>query len=200
MKFRFCGDQDCPDWFLTQMGTLSRLSSVKAKLLAQHVARHLAGQEMQVEKTNALLADLKLSVGDAQSLVASIQFILSSASRFFTSEEHLRAELQQVGLPKEHAAALAKVHLDSTRSIREKLLSDSASPNSVQDVTWRLVDDENCQDGPLIELDFQLKGTVESGAQSFSTTAQPAKLQTLLYELERIQHLINQYGMNEAKK
>ena len=66
-------------------------------------------------------------MGDAQSLVASIQFILSSASRFFTSEEHLRAELQQVGLPKEHAAALAKVHLDSTRSIREKLLSDSAS-------------------------------------------------------------------------
>jgi len=56
-----------------------------------------------------------------------------------------------------------------------------SAANSVQDVTWRLVDDENCQDGPLIELDFQLKGTVESGAQSFSTTAQPAKLQTLLY-------------------
>jgi len=49
MKFRFCGDQDCPDWFLTQMGTLSRLSSVKAKLLAQHVSRHLTGQEMQVD-------------------------------------------------------------------------------------------------------------------------------------------------------
>ena len=57
----------------------------------------------------------------------SIQFILSSASRFSTSEEHLRAELQQVGLPKEHAAALAKVHQDSTHSIRQKLLSDTSS-------------------------------------------------------------------------
>lgn len=200
MKFRFCGDQDCPDWFLTQMGTLSRLSSVKAKLLAQHVARHLTGQEMKMEKTNALLADSKLSVSDAQSLLMSIQFILSSASRFSTSEEHLRAELQQVGLPKEHAAALAKVHQDSTHSIRQKLLSDTSSPNSVEGVNWRLVDDEDGRDGPLVELDFELKGTVKSGAQSYSLSAQPAKLQTLLYELEKIQNLINQYGMNEAKK
>nr|CAG4642906.1 EOG090X0HLW [Evadne anonyx] len=193
MKFRFCGDQDCPDWFLTQMGTLSRLSSVKAKLLTQHVARHLIGQEMKVEKTSALLADLKLRGSDAQSLLVSIEFILSSASRFSTSEEHLRAELQQVGLPKEHAAALAKVHQDSTRSIRQKLLSDSSSPNSVEDVNWRLVDDE-------IELDFQLKGTAKSGAHSFAISAQPAKLQPLLYELEKIQNLISQYGMNGAMK
>jgi len=170
MKFRFCGDQDCPDWFLNQMGTLSRLSSVKAKLLAQHVARHLSGQEMQVEKTNALLADSKLAVSDVQPLLVSIEFILSSASRFSTGEEHLRAELQQLGLPKEHAAALAKVHHDSTRLIREKLLSDSSSPNSVVDFNWRLIA------GPSIELDFQLKGT-----RNISLTADPVKLQTLLY-------------------
>jgi len=200
MKFRFCGDQDCPDWFLTQMGTLSRLSSAKAKLLAQHVARHLTGQEMQVEKTNALLADLKLRASDAQSLLVSIQFILSSASRFSTSEEHLRAELQQIGLPKEHAAALAKVHQDSTHSIRQKLLNDSASPNSVEDVNLRLVEDESCRDDPSVEIDFKLKGTVISGARTLSLSAQPAKLQTLLYELEKIQNLISQYGMNEARK
>jgi len=110
------------------------------------------------------------AVSDVQPLLVSIEFILSSASRFSTGEEHLRAELQQLGLPKEHAAALAKVHHDSTRLIREKLLSDSSSPNSVVDFNWRLIA------GPSIELDFQLKGT-----RNISLTADPVKLQTLLY-------------------
>ncbi|KAI9554232.1 hypothetical protein GHT06_019504 [Daphnia sinensis] len=125
MKFRFCGDQDCPDWFLTQMATLSRLSSVKAKLLTQHVARHLTGEAIDLEKSNSLLADSKLPESDARSLLGSIQFVLTSASRFSTGEDHLRAELQQVGLPREHATALAKVHHDYGDSIRKHLIRDS---------------------------------------------------------------------------
>ena len=64
---------------------------------------------------------------ESQTLLASLQFILSSASRFSTSEDHLRAELQQVGLPKEHATALAKIHQDYTQSIRQQLKADSLS-------------------------------------------------------------------------
>lgn len=56
-----------------------------------------------------------------------------------------------------------------------------STANSVEGVNWRLVDDEDGRDGPLVELDFELKGTVKSGAQSYSLSAQPAELQTLLY-------------------
>jgi hypothetical protein len=37
MKFRFCGEQDCPDWLLAEMTTLSRLTSVKTKLTTAQV-------------------------------------------------------------------------------------------------------------------------------------------------------------------
>jgi COMM domain containing 4 len=67
---------------------------------------------------------------EAQSLLSSLEFILGSASRFSTSEEHLRAELQQVGLPKETAAAISKVHQDSTSLIREKLIEKSLRSKS----------------------------------------------------------------------
>jgi hypothetical protein len=62
---------------------------------------------------------------DVRSLLASLEFVLSSASRFSTTEDHLRAELQQVGLPKEHASALARIHNDATVLIRQRLIQNS---------------------------------------------------------------------------
>ena len=33
MKFKFCGDADAPDWLLAEMFTISKLSSVRVRLL-----------------------------------------------------------------------------------------------------------------------------------------------------------------------
>lgn len=196
MKFRFCGDQDCPDWFLTQMVTLSRLSSVKAKLLTQHVARHLSGQEIDLTKINSLLEDSKLAESDVRSLLASLEFVLSSASRFSTTEDHLRAELQQVGLPKEHASALARIHNDATALIRQRLIQNSLKINSLEDVNWRLVGDVASKHSvPVVELELSIKETRDSDIQTVSLTADPKKLLILLYELEKVRKLLEQYGL-----
>lgn len=59
-------------------------------------------------------------------LVSALEYVLSSASRFAgVSEDHLRAELHQVGLPKEHAAAIAKVHRECSSLIRDELIKDT---------------------------------------------------------------------------
>ncbi|XP_046639269.1 COMM domain-containing protein 4-like [Daphnia pulicaria] len=195
MKFRFCGDSEIPDWLLTQMATLSRLSSVKAKLLTQHVARHLSGQGIDLEKSNSLLADSKLPESDVKSLLGSIQFVLTSASRFSTGEDHLRAELQQVGLPREHAAALAKVYHDNADSIRKNLIQDSLMMNKLQDITWRIVDGTH-----LIELTLHIKEGLASEIRTVSMMADPAKLQTLLYDMERVRNLIAKHGLADGKR
>ena len=70
---------------------------------------------------------------DVRSLLGSIQFVLTSASRFSTGEDHLRAELQQVGLPREHAASLAKVYHDNADSIRKNLIHDSLMSEYMND-------------------------------------------------------------------
>ena len=41
MKFKFNGDQDCPDWVLAEIATLSRLTSVKTRVLAFKVLKYL---------------------------------------------------------------------------------------------------------------------------------------------------------------
>uniref|UniRef100_A0A667YQN8 COMM domain containing 4 n=1 Tax=Myripristis murdjan TaxID=586833 RepID=A0A667YQN8_9TELE len=41
MRFRFCGDLDCPDWVLAEISTLAKISSVKMKLLCGQVLKDL---------------------------------------------------------------------------------------------------------------------------------------------------------------
>ncbi|KAG8327688.1 COMM domain-containing protein 4 [Homalodisca vitripennis] len=44
LRFRFCGDGDCPDWILAQINTLARTSSIKMKLLCQVVAESIVSE------------------------------------------------------------------------------------------------------------------------------------------------------------
>ena len=67
MKFRFCGGRDCPDWLLAEISTLSRLTSIKAKIVCSRVsqaliARDKEGQIPDPEKLSTLTADAKFSV------------------------------------------------------------------------------------------------------------------------------------------
>lgn len=197
MKFRFCGDQDCPDWFLTQIAVLSRLSSVKSKLVTQQVARQLMGQDLDMEKVHGLVADSKISEEDLQSLLSALHFILSSASRFATSEDFLRAELQQLGLPKETASAVAKVHQDSTAVVRQKLAEESLRTNRLDEVDCRLAADGS------VELDLSVSSSDDSNAskRTLSLAVDPTKLQVLLFELERAHALMQRHGLsNEASE
>ena len=50
-RFEFCGDLDCPDWVLEQMQLMSRLSSVKLKVLATEVVRSLLQSDVQVSRS-----------------------------------------------------------------------------------------------------------------------------------------------------
>ncbi|XP_011894147.1 PREDICTED: COMM domain-containing protein 4 isoform X3 [Cercocebus atys] len=59
MRFRFCGDLDCPDWVLAEISTLAKMSSVKLRLLCSQVLKELLGQGIDYEKILKLTADTK---------------------------------------------------------------------------------------------------------------------------------------------
>ena len=57
--------------------------------------------------------------------VAALSFILSCSTRYGVEEDALNNELQQLGLPKEHATALCKIYNENVSAMTERAKAES---------------------------------------------------------------------------
>ncbi|KAK8770044.1 hypothetical protein V5799_013486, partial [Amblyomma americanum] len=105
MLFKFCGDRDCPDWLLAEIGSLSKISSVKVKLLCVQVVNGILNSQIGFDKVAKLTADSKFTTDDVKGVLMALEFILKNSTKFAVDEESLVNELTQLGLPREHAVS-----------------------------------------------------------------------------------------------
>eukprot|EP01033_Poteriospumella_lacustris_P002347 gene2347-1712_t len=68
MRFRFCGDLDCPDWVLAEINTLSKMSSVRLRILVSQIIGFCLVGQLNYEKILKIaednadgLSDIKVS-------------------------------------------------------------------------------------------------------------------------------------------
>ncbi|XP_064013372.1 COMM domain-containing protein 4 isoform X1 [Pogoniulus pusillus] len=169
MRFRFCGDLDCPDWVLAEISTLAKISSVKLKLICAQVLRDLLGEAIEYEKILKLTSDAKLESGDVKATIAVLSFILSSAAKHNVDSESLSSELQQLGLPKVSRLGSVCWRVDYILSSSE-----------LQDVNE-----------PLVHLTFNVQDRVRGGTAAVPVTLSADKFRVLLSELKQAQALMN---------
>lgn len=81
----------------------------------------------QDEKFRDCFGGNKGEVKSVKSAVACIRFILINATRFEADDGTLSAELEQLGLPKEHSTALCRVFSDKCNDIKQYLLDNNFS-------------------------------------------------------------------------
>lgn len=105
MKFKFCGDRDCPDWVLASANTLAKLTSVKTRLLAKNVADEIVrgndnpgvrancvcvsdgrffytgGDVFDVEGVQKWTADAHVSLDEVLAVVGVLAFILKASAK-----------------------------------------------------------------------------------------------------------------------
>jgi len=123
MRFRFCGQNDCQDWLLAQISLLSKLTSIKMKLLCNECLNDLIDKQMNMEKVMKIGSDAKLDAQDMKACVSAVVFVLSNSCKYKTDCETLSHELQQLGLPKEHSLSLCK-YTQKTWIDSKRLLSN----------------------------------------------------------------------------
>ncbi|XP_065884665.1 COMM domain-containing protein 4-like [Dysidea avara] len=190
MKFRFCGDLDCPDWVLAEISILSKITSVKMKLLSVQVIKDILGNEIDYQKVAKLTADAKYEESDIKASVAALNFILTSAAKYSVDSESLSHELQQLGLPKEHTSSLCKAYGDNLTDLQLSLRQQSLRVSRLQGVEWRVdhvISSSYLQDigEPCVQLKMNKEDVDNGEVASVSFTSSADKFRILLTELKQ---------------
>ncbi|NXN16186.1 COMD4 protein, partial [Indicator maculatus] len=184
-RFRFCGDLDCPDWVLAEISTLAKISSVKLKLICAQVLRDLLGDAIEYEKILKLTSDAKLESGDVKATIAVLSFILSSAAKHNVDSESLSSELQQLGLPKEHAGGLCRSYEEKQSSLQDRLKACSLRLSRLGSVCWRVdytLSSSELQEvnEPLVHLTFNVQNGEHGPPAAVPVTLSADKFGVLL--------------------
>ncbi|XP_041877713.1 COMM domain-containing protein 4 isoform X1 [Corvus kubaryi] len=197
MRFRFCGDLDCPDWVLAEISTLAKISSVKLKLICAQVLRDLLGEAIEYDKILKLTSDAKLESGDMKATIAVLGFILSSAAKHNVDSESLSSELQQLGLPKaEHASGLCRSYEEKQSTLQDRLRACSLRLSQLGSVRWRVdytLSSSELQDvnEPVVHLTFNVRDRECEKMTAIPVTLSANKFRVLLAELKQAQTLMN---------
>ena len=81
MRFEYCGNSDCPEWVLSGIVLVNRMSSVKLKLILSQIAKKIIGASQagtyDQEKLFKLCKDQKFEPEDTRCLLAILEFVLS---------------------------------------------------------------------------------------------------------------------------
>ncbi|XP_067648580.1 COMM domain-containing protein 4 [Eurosta solidaginis] len=202
MKFRFCGDGDCPDWVLGEIiSTLSVLSAKNLELLAELVVKRILGQEFEESTIKSLTLDLST---DGKSAVACIHFLLINASRHAVTETVFSEEIQQLGLPKEHAAAMCRVLAANVTAIRQRLQDKAFKINELTSVRY-MPPSPDTSDNTVGCAKFELKISQEliDGLPQDTThvlNIERPNVRALLEELKEVRSTLQKYSWRKDKK
>ncbi|XP_009468023.1 PREDICTED: COMM domain-containing protein 4 [Nipponia nippon] len=175
---------------------LGDASSVKLKLICAQVLRDLLGEAIEYEKILKLTSDAKLESGDVKATIAVLGFILSSAAKHNVDGESLSSELQQLGLPKEHAGGLCRSYEEKQSSLQDRLRACSLRLSRLGSVRWRVdytLSSSELREvnEPLVHLTFNLRDGERDSRAAVPVALSADKFRVLLAELKQAQALMN---------
>jgi len=198
MKFKFCGNNECPEWILSEIVILTKISAIRLRVLAGHIIAKIKGLPYDLAKIEKLCLDSGLTPAETHSALAVLEFVIRGASKYRVEEAELMKEIEQLGLPHENTESIIK----TMGKDREGLIA--ATKNSVLRISRPIGVDYligfvagNGQQkkGNIIGTEIKLKISYQDGIEKVQKDTEFAierkELSQLISDLKKCEDMIN---------
>lgn len=143
MKFKFCGDQDCPEWILQEIAVVSKLSSVRVRLLTKQLILNMLDSRanpLEYEKLERYTTSTRMSYTEEEvkAIMNTLYFVLYNSSRHDVSAEVLYPELEQLGLPSDIAKSFTKMFIEYQQPLQQALAKQTLKLSTLNTIEWRV--------------------------------------------------------------
>eukprot|EP00944_MAST-04C_sp_MAST-4C-sp1_P000141 g141.t1 len=138
MKFRFCGGLDAPDWLLTEVAIVAKLSSQQVTFLSEQVVRQLMDKSVDFGKLQKILESVKFSRSDVKAALAATNYIFDRATRYSVERKILNTEMQQLGLHENLTEAMLNVYFSRRDALHAVYKEKEFKLDTIKGVDWRV--------------------------------------------------------------
>lgn len=138
MKFKFCGNIDCPEWIITEITFLTKISTIKLRIICNNLINSLLNDYKNLKDVKKSLEEMNFTDEEATIIISVIEFIIKNSAKFDVEDMILNQELQQLGLPQENADSISKVFKNQKENLRKKLKTDIFEFNKIESVDYKI--------------------------------------------------------------
>lgn len=162
--------------------------------MTAQVAKSLLGEPLPEDKLKETFNVQKGTEMDTpKAAIACLKYLLTSAVCFNADSSTFSEELQQLGLPKEHATAICKVFDEFGAKIKDDLISKSLTVNEFKNASV-VTHPEKTID--CIQLQVKLKNEIVEGKLQpetcHSVNVKKSDIPILLNELKTIKTMMDE--------
>ena len=208
MKFRFNGDQDCPDWILAEVATISSMSLEMMTSLLKEILSYAIAGTFDTEMVFVLAERYENSVSDLKGAIAAVNFLVTNAAKYNLDEISLSQEIQQLGLRKDIADLISGEFDANCIKLRERFALDSYRISSLQNIDWRIdqvISTSKAEDKKDLLAHLRLKvkgGTGQNDGENTEDIAfelSPEHLDVMIHEISQAHELMKQSDHSTAQ-
>lgn len=137
MKFKFCGNIDCPEWLITEIIYLTKISTIKLRIICNNLITSFLSTN-NIKDIQKTLEEMNFKEYESNIIISVLEFILKNATKFDIDEVILNQELQQLGLPQENADSISKVYKNQKEKLKAVLKNDIFKLNTITALDYKI--------------------------------------------------------------